>query len=54
MVFWAFYSAFKLLIPKSYSKVTQDQIDVYAGRVLLIKSKLAWLWGTAVEHCVFY
>ncbi|PTB47605.1 carbohydrate-binding module family 50 protein [Trichoderma harzianum CBS 226.95] len=35
-------------------KVTQDQIDVYAGRGLLIESKLAWLWGTAVEHCVFY
>lgn len=43
-----------MLILKLYSKVTQDQIDVYAGRGLLIESKLAWLWGTAVEHCVFY
>lgn len=36
------------------SKVTQDQIDVYAGRGLLIEADLAWLWATAVEHCVLY
>ncbi|KID94680.1 LysM domain protein, partial [Metarhizium majus ARSEF 297] len=35
-------------------KVTQDQIDVYAGRGMLIESDTAWLWGTAVEHCVLY
>lgn len=35
-------------------KPTQDQIDVYAGRGLLIESNVAWLWGTSVEHCVFY
>lgn len=34
--------------------MTQDQIDVYAGRGLLIESDLAWLWGTSVEHCVLY
>jgi hypothetical protein len=36
------------------SKVTQDQIDVYAGRGLLIEADLAWLWATSVEHCVLY
>lgn len=35
-------------------KVTQDQIDIYAGRGLLVESDVAWLWGTSVEHCVFY
>lgn len=33
---------------------SQDQIDVYAGRGLLIQSQRAWLWGTAVEHAVLY
>ncbi|KAH7124727.1 pectate lyase superfamily protein-domain-containing protein [Dactylonectria macrodidyma] len=35
-------------------KVTQDQIDVYTGRGLLIESETAWLWGTSVEHAVLY
>jgi hypothetical protein len=30
------------------------QIDVYAGRGILIQSKLAYLWGTAPEHAVMY
>lgn len=30
------------------------QIDVYAGRGMLIQSKLAYLWGTASEHAVMY
>jgi hypothetical protein len=33
---------------------TQDQIDIYAGRGLLIQSQRAWLWATAVEHAVLY
>ncbi|KAK7414980.1 hypothetical protein QQX98_006213 [Neonectria punicea] len=33
---------------------TRDQIDVYAARGMLIESDLAYLWGTASEHCVFY
>jgi hypothetical protein len=36
------------------SKISQDQIDVYAARGLLIESDRAWLWGTSVEHCVLY
>ncbi|KAG7286304.1 hypothetical protein NEMBOFW57_008612 [Staphylotrichum longicolle] len=35
-------------------KITKDQIDVYAGRGLLIESDRAWLWGTASEHAVLY
>jgi hypothetical protein len=34
--------------------VTQDQIDVYAGRGVLIQSQRAWLWGTSSEHAVLY
>ncbi|GME48353.1 hypothetical protein CDV56_101071 [Neofusicoccum parvum] len=34
--------------------VSQDQIDVYSARGVLIESQLAWLWGTASEHNVFY
>ncbi|KXG46668.1 Pectin lyase fold/virulence factor [Penicillium griseofulvum] len=34
--------------------VTQDQIDVYSGRGILIESQLAWLYGTASEHSVLY
>jgi hypothetical protein len=37
-----------------FSKVTQDQINVYTSRGLLIESNLAWLWGTSVEHSVLY
>ncbi|KAH7329285.1 LysM domain protein [Stachybotrys elegans] len=33
---------------------SQDQIDIYAARGLLVESKHAWLWGTSVEHCTFY
>ncbi|CAG8018440.1 unnamed protein product [Penicillium nalgiovense] len=33
---------------------TQDQIDVFAGRGILIESKLSWLYGTASEHCTLY
>ncbi|RSL89261.1 hypothetical protein CDV31_015909 [Fusarium ambrosium] len=32
----------------------RDQIDVYVARGMLIESDLAYLWGTASEHCVFY
>ena len=35
-------------------KESQDQIDIYAGREILIESQLAWLYGTASEHCVLY
>ncbi|KAH2165080.1 hypothetical protein KXV74_005974 [Aspergillus fumigatus] len=34
--------------------ITQDQIDVYLARGVLIESKLAWLYGTASEHSVLY
>ncbi|GFF99898.1 hypothetical protein IFM53868_10509 [Aspergillus udagawae] len=34
--------------------ITQDQINVYSARGVLIKSKLAWLYGTASEHSVLY
>ncbi|KAL4875747.1 pectate lyase superfamily protein-domain-containing protein [Aspergillus karnatakaensis] len=34
--------------------ITQDQIDVYAGRGILIESKQAWLYGTSSEHSVLY
>lgn len=35
--------------------VTQDQIDIYSGRGLLIESQgPTWLYGTAVEHNVLY
>jgi hypothetical protein len=37
-----------------FRKVTQDQIDVFAGRGMLIESNLAYLWGTASEHAVLY
>jgi hypothetical protein len=33
---------------------SQDQIDVYAGRGILIESQLAWLYGTASEHSTLY
>ncbi|KAI3538503.1 hypothetical protein CSPX01_09431 [Colletotrichum filicis] len=35
-------------------KITLDQIDIYAGRGLLVESAKAWLWGTSVEHNVLY
>ncbi|KAL4756197.1 pectin lyase-like protein [Aspergillus foveolatus] len=36
-------------------KITQDQIDVYVARGVLIESQgPTWLYGTASEHCVFY
>jgi hypothetical protein len=44
----------KLLKSRTRDKVSQDQIDVYAARGILIESELAWLWGTASEHAVFY
>ncbi|CAG9998333.1 unnamed protein product [Clonostachys byssicola] len=31
-------------------KKSQDQIDVFVGRGLLVESTHAWLWGTSVEH----
>jgi hypothetical protein len=35
--------------------VTQDQINIYSGRGLLIESQgPTWLYGTAVEHNVLY
>lgn len=35
--------------------VTQDQIDVYAARGVLIESQSpTWLWGTSSEHCILY
>lgn len=37
------------LDPKS-----EDQIDIYSGRSLVIKSDCAWLWATTVEHSVLY
>lgn len=33
---------------------SQDQIDVYAARGILIESQLAWLYGTASEHSTLY
>lgn len=35
-------------------KSTLDEIDIYAGRGLLVESDKAWLWGTSVEHNVLY
>ncbi|KAL6234521.1 hypothetical protein BDW75DRAFT_241027 [Aspergillus navahoensis] len=36
-------------------KITQDQIDIYVARGVLIESQgPTWLYGTASEHCVFY
>ncbi|CEI63499.1 unnamed protein product [Fusarium venenatum] len=32
----------------------RDQVDVYVARGMLIESDLAYLWGTASEHCFFY
>jgi hypothetical protein len=46
---WSYSDVLKL-----HSKFTQDQIDIYAGRGLLVQSDRAWLWGTSVEHCVLY
>ncbi|KAL6229168.1 hypothetical protein BDW75DRAFT_245974 [Aspergillus navahoensis] len=34
--------------------ITQDQIDVYSARGILIESKQAWLYGTSSEHNVLY
>ncbi|KAL6229037.1 pectate lyase superfamily protein-domain-containing protein [Aspergillus navahoensis] len=34
--------------------VTQDQIDIYSARGILIESKQAWLYGTSSEHNVLY
>ncbi|KAJ5869330.1 hypothetical protein N7455_004271 [Penicillium solitum] len=33
---------------------SQDQIDVYAARGILIESHVAWLYGTASEHSTLY
>lgn len=33
---------------------TQDQIDVYSARGILVESKQAWLYGTSSEHNVLY
>lgn len=33
---------------------SQDQIDVYAGRGILIESNVAWLYGTSSEHSTLY
>lgn len=33
---------------------TLDQIDIYAGRGLLVESDKTWLWGTSVKHNVLY
>ncbi|OBT56198.1 hypothetical protein VE04_02872 [Pseudogymnoascus sp. 24MN13] len=36
-------------------KISQDQIDVYVSRGVLIESQgPTWLYGTASEHCVLY
>lgn len=36
-------------------KISQDQIDIYVGRGVLIESQgPTWLYGTASEHCVLY
>jgi hypothetical protein len=36
-------------------KVTQDKIDIYAARGVLIESQgPTWLYGTASEHAVLY
>jgi hypothetical protein len=38
-----------------FDTANQTQIDVYAGRGMLVESKgPTWLWGTSVEHCVLY
>ncbi|RHZ48193.1 uncharacterized protein CDV56_102104 [Aspergillus thermomutatus] len=34
--------------------ITQDQIDVYSARGILIESQQAWLYGTSSEHNVMY
>jgi hypothetical protein len=35
--------------------ITQDQIDIYVGRGVLIESQgPTWLYGTTSEHCVLY
>ncbi|KAF7180792.1 hypothetical protein CNMCM7691_010083 [Aspergillus felis] len=34
--------------------ITQDQIDIYSARGILIESQLAWLYGTTSEHNVMY
>jgi hypothetical protein len=34
--------------------ITQDQIDIYSARGILIESQLAWLYGTMLEHNVMY
>ncbi|CAG8040084.1 unnamed protein product [Penicillium olsonii] len=33
---------------------TQDQIDIFAARGILIENQLSWLYGTASEHCTLY
>ncbi|KAH7309114.1 LysM domain protein [Stachybotrys elegans] len=45
---WAWVADHDLDIP------TEDQIDIYVARGILIESQRAWLWGTSSEHCVFY
>jgi len=35
-------------------KVSQDQIDIYSARGILIESRKAWLYGTSSEHSVLY
>jgi hypothetical protein len=34
--------------------ITQDQIDIYSARGILIESQLAWLYRTTLEHNVMY
>ncbi|KAL5042121.1 hypothetical protein BDW71DRAFT_217250 [Aspergillus fruticulosus] len=34
--------------------ITQDQIDIYSARGILIESKQAWLYGTSSEHNALY
>lgn len=34
--------------------ITQDQIDIYSARGILIEGQLAWLYGTTSEHNVMY
>jgi hypothetical protein len=42
------------ILTTASSIISQDQIDIYAARGLLIESSHAWLWGTSVEHCALY
>lgn len=52
---WAWVADHDLDAPPGLNSTAATQIDIYAGRGILIESKgPTWFYGTASEHCSLY